>query len=122
MNETLPSRLKEIRDGAFKGCEAIGALELPNSLKYIGAGAFQNCSRKIGVYLHPDHGLIECDAKGAGKIAYIGANAFAACPFTEFNMNADAPVTSIGANAFYECTNMTRIEFSDKVGYIGGSA
>lgn len=122
LNETLPSQLTQIKDSAFRECERIGALALPNSLTYIGARAFQSCSRKLNNYLLKDYGLTECNAKGASKIAYIGANAFAACPFTEFSMNAQAPVTHIGASAFNECTNMTRIEFSDYVGYIGSSA
>lgn len=122
LNGELPNRLVEIKEKAFYDCESIGEITLPGTLKYIGNAAFQNCSRVVDSFVISGLGLTECNAKNADKLQFVGSNAFANCPFTEFSMNAAAPVTSIQNGAFNNCQYMTKIEFSDSVNTIAANA
>lgn len=86
---TIPSSVTMIENGAFAGDEDLGSISFNNnSLEYIGANAFAGCA--ISSISIPS------------SVLWIGDNAFDGCSsLSSVTINrAQAPITSIGADAF----------------------
>ena len=101
-NVTLQSGVVDIGDHAFYQCEKLARATIPSSVKRIGDHAFQFCYQ-LGNLSLPT------------TLESIGEYAFGYCNFVTFSVpNA---VTSIGAQAFLSCTNMTMVTLPYDLSY-----
>lgn len=88
----LPSGLKEIGDGAFKGCSALKEIDIPNSVKSIGSFAFADCGELEAVKL-PDN------------IKELGNSLFENCSKLK-NVHLPKDVKRIKYHAFARCKSL----------------
>jgi hypothetical protein len=80
---SLASTVEKIDDGAFWGCEALGALKLPASLTVVGANAFRGMKSLTSVVI-------------PATVTDIGIHAFYGC--TSLTVYTDAAKQSEGWN------------------------
>ena len=95
---TLHDGITEIGQGAFSGCHFRGELRLPKELQVINSGAFRSNSFS-GRLVLPEN------------IQVIGSEAFAFNPRLTGMLEIPDKVTSIGQNAFYDCSNIEGVTF-----------
>ena len=109
---TLPATLKAIDRDAFKGCEALATVVFNGTFEeYLGI-RFDNDAASP---MHIATTLTIAGAVGDPHIpegtTVIPAGAFKGSNITEVHIPAS--VTSIGANAFADCTNLTSVTFEE---------
>lgn len=114
----IPGTVTRIGTNAFSG-SSIRIVDIPESVTEIGSGAFYKCTSLYTIDLPEnlteisDH-LFECSGiqsvNLSPSITKIGSGAFWASDLT--GIYIPASVTSIGAQAFSFCTNLTAIEVS----------
>ena len=115
------SELTSIGSSAFLGCDSLTSIEIPSSVTSIGEGAFSGC---IGLrefivddanefYQSIDGILFSED--GATLICYPTGK-------TDDRYVIPSSVTSIGAQAFFQCSSLTSIEIPSSVMSIGERA
>jgi hypothetical protein len=103
----LPANITEIDDYAFYGCQALAAISLPTGLTTIGAHAFENT------------GFASITLPTAVEV--IGDFAFAGCEsLTELALSAS--LTTICDGAFMECSSLAQVTIPANVTGIGGEA
>ncbi len=129
---TLSSNLSSIADGTFYGCVGLTAITIPSTVTAIGTEAFDNCSTLTdisvdasnanyssadGVLFNNDKtSLIRCPAGKSGSysipsgVTTIEANAFAGCANLT-SVTIPSTVTSIKSNAFYGCEKLATAYF-----------
>ncbi len=122
--------VREIGEGAFRGCknlknltivygvEKIGKeafadtgveyLDIPNTVKEIGEGAFRNCKKLKKVFLEP------------GLTATISKEMFRGCEALEEVIIPDG-VKRVEYGAFMECKELKKIKFPKTVDNVGES-
>ncbi|MDE5911068.1 MAG: leucine-rich repeat domain-containing protein [Clostridia bacterium] len=124
----LPQSLLEIGSYAFDGCIAIVEMHLAKDLEKIGSYAFNACTRLSDLEVEAD---IEVTSIGewafyntmlssteSNKLSFpnlvsIGENAFKSVK-TNFSYFAlPKSIKSIGANAFAECTSMSKFAIAE---------
>lgn len=108
------SRVKGIYGCTFENCTALTSVTIPDSVDSIAYDAFRGCdnlkyneygnSRYLGNAIEPYYALI--DAADAGVTA----------------VDIKEGTRIIADKAFYNCTDLTRVTFSNKVAKIGESA
>lgn len=82
---TIPSNVKRIAPGVFKGHSEISQVTIPDSVKVIGEEAFSGCSGLVNI-------------SGGGSISQIRDRAFYGCPIG--TVRIPASVETIGLMAF----------------------
>ena len=123
-NVILAKNLTSIGDSTFFGCTALTSITIPSSVTSIGSSAFGRCSglEKIIVetgntaYTSRDESGNEVDC----LIETSTSKLIAGCKNSVFP--TDGSVTSIGKDAFRECTGLTSITIPDGVTSIGNDA
>ncbi len=140
-NVKMPNSVTFIGEGAFAGCWHMGSIQIPNSVIFIGKEAFLGCA-SITVddsnanYKSIDGNLYSKDGKiliqySVGKtdkkfsipdsVTTIGDNAFKDCSdIVEIEIPDN--VTSIGEGTFYGCSSLTSIEIPNSVTSIANRA
>ena len=112
---TIPDSVTSIGDYAFRDCSSLTSITIPNSVTSIGAGTFFGCSILTSIILP----FVGENADGTGKIGfrYIfgGSNDIPASLKTVVITGE----TSIGYQAFYDCSSLTRISLGNGVTSIG---
>lgn len=111
----LPSPLRGIGDGAFRGC-GIPNIELPDSISYIGDGAFDGCTSLSSIKIGPNvKNIYSSTFSGCSSLSSIeiGPNvkcierhAFWGCPLKSVLI---PQVSEIETHAFTDCTNLKEI-------------
>ena len=115
---SLPSTLTFIGDAAFSGCDALASVDIPASVADIGAYAFESCNALTAInvaeenvnYKSVDGNLYSADGKILIQYAPGKTD-------TEFAVPAE--VETIGARAFYHCSNLTKVIIPDTVVTVG---
>jgi len=128
----IPETVIYIGDYAFAGCYGFtGELILPRQLITLGEGAFAGCSGFTGELVIPDFTTLlrESTFSGCSGITYldlnnvsiIQANAFAGWEGLT-SLIIPSSVVSIGAGAFRDNINLSRVEFMGTLGVFNNTA
>lgn len=114
---TIPESVTTIEHGAFFGC-GISAITIPKSVNSIGEGPFYNCPYLTTICVDPENSVYD-SRENCNAILETATNTLIqGCSNTTIPEN----VTSIGAEAFSYCTNLTSIVIPDGVTTIGDYA
>lgn len=103
----IPDNVKEIKSGAFQGCQRLGQIRLPSGLEKIAPETFKDC-------------LILSSLELPSSVKDIGFSAFEGCQNLS-DINLPKHLRAIGANAFENCYRLNDIKLPPNV-MIGGSA
>ena len=110
--------VKEIKDSAFSYQTRLKSITLPDSVTSIGNDAFYGCSGLTSIFVDKRntkyHSAGNCLIETATKTLLSG------CKTSE--IPSDGSVTSIGDDAFRNCSGLTSITIPDSVMSIGMSA
>ena len=111
--------LTTIGGGAFKGCTGLTEIKLPASITYIGSYAFAGCTGLTRLTIDSANATYKTE----GNILYSKDGTtliFAAGGLTYVNI--PDTVTTIGENAFSDCTGLTSVTLPANLTTIGGAA
>ena len=113
-------------NSAFRGCSGLTSITIPDSVTSIGNSAFYGCSRLESITLP----FVGADLNGTENthFGYIfgtyssSINGDVPSSLKTVIISNDSSVTSIGYQAFYNCSGLTSITIPDSVTTIGYQA
>ena len=117
-NTTIPNGVASIGSYVFDGCSGLASITIPNSVTEIGSGAFKGCSGLTSIKV--ESGNLNYDSRNdCNAIIETSSNTLI---FGCKNTTIPNGVTSVGNNAFYNCSGLTSITIPNSVTKIGWSA
>jgi len=116
-NISLSKNLKVIRDSAFAGCTNLTDIVIPDSVDSIGIYAFNGCSALTNISL-PFVGASRIATEDESQFMHIF---YSSLPASLKSVTITDDET-IPEEAFYNCSTLTNINFSDRVKEIGALA
>ena len=121
----LPETVALLGENAFKDCISLTEVTLPKDLKGVSANTFKNCSALEKVVFPEPLEVIKTDEvkdMDSEQDEKKTGNKSASDATTEGEVEYVYTLTSIGANAFEDCTALTSLEIPDGVTTIGAGA
>ncbi len=106
---TIPNSVTSIGDTAFARCKSLTSITIPNSVTSIDSWAFIGCGFTSIT--------IPNSVKTIGRYAFWGCDSL-----TSITFGKNSQLTSIGADAFLDCTSLTSITIPNSVTSIGTGA
>ena len=115
---TIPNSVTSIGGGAFYGCTGLANITIPDSVTSIGNYVFKGCSSLASITVGDNntvyHSAGNCLIKTKTKTLIAGCK--------NSVIPTDGSVTSIGDDAFYDCSSLTSIMIPNSVTSIGYQA
>ena len=109
----IPEGIVSLGDSVFKRCSSLESVEIPASLTEIGVNPFAGCEVLYDVIIDPDNKNL----KMVDGVLY-SQNDYRLVYYSRMNEKGKYEVKNgtriIGAEAFYECTNITRLKIRKK--------
>ena len=116
---SIPGSVWIIMANAFYGCSGLTQVALPNSVTSVGSGAFLNCSNLTApvynehVYAYMPPKICPESVTIPEGITLIAGNAFSKGALKSVTLPES--LKEIGGGAFYQCTNLTNINFPNNI-------
>jgi len=101
----IPSSVKQIKNFAFRSCQALTSITFPNSVTTIGVGAFQNCCALTSIIIPK-------------TVQVISEYMFDNCISTS-SIELHDGILSIEPEAFRNCISLTSLSFPAKIQKLG---
>jgi len=117
---TIPNSVTTIGGGVFAGCTGLTSVTIPNSVTTIGGGVFAGCTGLTSINVNPDNANFSSEygvlfnKNKATLIKYP--------PGREGEYTIPNSVTTIGEQAFMDCTGLTSVTIPNSVTTIGEQA
>ena len=102
---------------AFFDCTSLTSVTIPDSVTSIGVGAFASCTSLTGIWVAESNSHYSSDASGV--LFNKDKTTLVQCPGAFAAYTIPDSVTSIGAEAFYNCKSLTSVTIPDSVTSIG---
>lgn len=114
----LASGTKSISDSAFRDCSGLNSISIPESVISIGRQTFYNCTNLSSITIDKKNPIYDSRNNCNAIIKSANNELIQGCYTTVIPDS----VTSIGAEAFSNCTRLTDITIPDSVTSIGNFA
>ena len=115
---TIPNSVTSIGRSAFSYCSGLTSITIPNSVTSIGEGAFSRCSGLTSIKVESGNNNYDSRNNCNAIIEKSSNTLITGCQ----NTIIPNSVTSIGDEAFYNCSGLTSITISNSVTSIGEDA
>lgn len=113
----LPESLTYIDEMAFNGCRSLTDITIPQHVAYIGDDAFADCTSLTEINVSSGNKFYTSEN---GILFNADKSTLIRYPLGKTTTSYDLPnsVTTIGKNAFAECTVLEEVNFSDSLTHI----